>query len=186
MCHRGLNLEHVYLRGTQCTLMGLTSALRIPCNSSGTPHMIEPQPPCAKDPLYVAPELLRDEPFDGYAVDLWSAGVMLFVMLLGTDSLFVAPVYEDKKFREICIDGNLRCVLRRRPPPAAKSDDDAGDAGPRLGVSDEAIDLLQGMLRADPKARMTLADVQQHAWVLAGENDPPPDIPVGSAAVPEA
>ena len=164
--------------------MGLTAALRIPY-TSGTPSMIEPQPPCASNPLYVAPELLRDEPFDGYAVDLWSAAIMLYLMLLGPELLFVAPVMEDRIFHKICVDGNLRQALRKRSAKQNKASGNTSSANNNT-ITEEAIDLLQGMLRADPKARMTLSDVQQHPWVLAGDaNDPPPTLPIRTAAVPE-
>jgi len=183
LCHRDLSLTNVCLRGNHCTIVGLAVALRVPVDAhTGIPHLIEPQPPCASDPLYVAPELLRDKPFDGYAVDLWAAGVMLFVMLLGIDSLFVAPVVEDRKFKKICVDGNLRQVLRRHKKLKSGTATGAGSNSATI-ISEEAIDLLQGMLRADPKDRLTLADVQRHAWVLAGGT--PPAVPIRSAGIPE-
>lgn len=35
-------------------------------------------------PAYIAPEILKDEGYYGFAVDIWSAGVVLFAMLYGT------------------------------------------------------------------------------------------------------
>ena len=35
-------------------------------------------------PAYIAPEILRDQGYHGFAVDIWSAGVVLFAMLYGT------------------------------------------------------------------------------------------------------
>lgn len=37
----------------------------------------------AGSPAYVAPEVLRDEPYDS-AVDMWSAGIVMYIMLSGT------------------------------------------------------------------------------------------------------
>ena len=34
-------------------------------------------------PAYIAPEILLDRGYEGFAVDIWSAGVVLFVMLYG-------------------------------------------------------------------------------------------------------
>ena len=45
--------------------------------------LIAPQTPCGKW-YYLSPEVcLSEEPFDGPAVDLWAAGVILFIMLTG-------------------------------------------------------------------------------------------------------
>ena len=34
-------------------------------------------------PAYIAPEILLDRGYEGFAVDIWSAGVVLFAMLYG-------------------------------------------------------------------------------------------------------
>jgi len=35
-------------------------------------------------PAYIAPEILMDEGYDGFKVDMWSAGVCLYAMLIGS------------------------------------------------------------------------------------------------------
>lgn len=35
-------------------------------------------------PAYIAPEILRDKGYEGFKVDVWSAGVCLYAMLIGT------------------------------------------------------------------------------------------------------
>jgi len=35
-------------------------------------------------PAYIAPEILVDKGYEGFAIDIWSAGVVLFAMLYGT------------------------------------------------------------------------------------------------------
>jgi serine/threonine protein kinase len=122
-------------------------------------HLLEPQPDCGgSNPQYVAPELMlkNDDPFDGYAVDLWACGVMLFVMLLGSDHLFAAPVPDDRKFQEICVRSNLKNHVRDLGSSSKKN---------AIGVSDAALDLLQRMLRAEPRDRLTLSQVQEHPWL---------------------
>jgi serine/threonine protein kinase len=150
------------MQGTSIAFVNFQGALRIPTSSDGEALLIEPQPlPTGmSNTRCVAAELLKEEAFDGYAVDLWSTGVMLFLLLLGTDALFEAPIPEDKKFKEICIHGNLKGAL-------GKWDENA------VTVSDEALDLLQCMLRADPRDRLSLMDVQAHAWVTHTDTAPP-------------
>lgn len=35
-------------------------------------------------PAYLAPEIIIDQGYEGYFVDIWSLGVLLYTMLLGT------------------------------------------------------------------------------------------------------
>lgn len=138
------------LRGASCTFAHLVHALRIPCSDDGMVLLIEPQVPCGANPQSIAPELLNNEAFDGGVVDLWSTGVMLFAMLLGYETLFDAPIPEDKRFKEICIRGNLKAYAPET-------------------LSDSAIDLLQGMLQAAPRDRLSLEAVKAHPWVTVEE-----------------
>lgn len=118
-------------------------------------HLLEPNVACGKKPEYVPPEVFRNEAFDGYAVDLWAAGVILYLMLFGNAMLFSAPIPEDPKFQEICIHGHLKAVVDKFQAlqPGEKA------------ISNEAIDLLQNMLKADPAERFTLAQVLDHPWM---------------------
>ena len=156
LCHRNLSLDSLLIRGDQCLISSLGWSLRVPTSEDGSViHLIEPQSACGKKPEYIAPEAFRNDAFDGYAVDLWAAGVILYIMLFGSDMLFAAPIPEDPKFQEICVHGHLKTVVDKFQAlmPGEKP------------VSDEAIDLLQSMLRADQSERLTLAQVQDHAWM---------------------
>jgi serine/threonine protein kinase len=112
---------------------------------------------------YVAPEVwigptsVDDEtknsacPFDGYAVDFWSVGVMLLSMLFGNEAIFVAPVLEDRIFQQICVRGKLSEFVQQHQ---------------HISISGNAVDLLQKLLRYDPNDRPTLAEVRHHPWIL--------------------
>lgn len=155
ICHRGLDLDSILLKGTTCVLSNFDHALRIPV-WEGQNAIIDSQEPHGKNPQSVAPELLKSEPFDGNAVDLWSAGIILFHMLLGGSALFDAPISEDPKFDEICIRSDLKGALQRWMPDE-----------PHLSA--EALDLLEKMLKTVPQKRLTLSAVRNHPWVTKGD-----------------
>mmetsp|Transcript_10239 Transcript_10239/g.23274 ORF Transcript_10239/g.23274 Transcript_10239/m.23274 type:complete len:219 (+) Transcript_10239:3-659(+) len=117
--------------------------------------LIKPQGRCGKF-IYMSPEIYRDEePFDGFAVDMWAAGVILFMMLTG------GPPWEracetDERFHYMS-NGYLVHVLTEWG----------------IGLSSDAMDLLQRMLFLDPKDRLSLEQVRAHPWMLdCGHQNP--------------
>ena len=113
-------------------------------------HLIRPQGTCGKW-IYMSPEIYHNkEPFDGYAIDVWAAGVILFLMLTGF------PPWEracgsDDRFKYMTA-GYLVQMLTEW----------------ELGLSSDAMDLLQRMLWLDPKDRLSLDQVRAHPWMQAG------------------
>jgi serine/threonine protein kinase len=102
-------------------------------------------------------------PFDGYAMDLWAVGVMILSMLLGNDKIFVAPILEDRIFQQISVHEQLKeyCTkIIAIPQPPSTTD----TLSPVTMISDNALDLVQQMLRFDPNERPTLHEIQQHPW----------------------
>lgn len=61
--------------------------------------------------MYLAPEVVtRDEEFDGFAIDLWAAGVILFVLLVGL-APFKWAHPSDKRYAKIS-EGQLGELMR--------------------------------------------------------------------------
>ena len=103
---------------------------------------------------YIAPEvLLNDVPVDGFAIDLWATGVVLFTMLVGIPPFAWAGV-EDVRFRLVNQEGGLKKLVEQWNRP----------------ISEKAADLLQKMLLANPHSRLSLFQVMNHPWVV---DDPP-------------
>lgn len=169
ICHRDLSLENILVnKNTNCLVIDLGMSLRVPFGaddgtitdvSNGSfRRLIKPQGQCGK-PNYISPEVLQnDGPFDGYAIDVWAAGIILFIMLVGLPPFDWAHD-DDPRFRMIT-RGNLREMLAQW----------------NRNISCEAMELLQSMLQKEPRDRLSLMEVMDHRWVVT-EPAFPPEIP---------
>ncbi|GAY39210.1 hypothetical protein CUMW_042620 [Citrus unshiu] len=107
---------------------------------------------------YVAPEVLRRN--YGAEADIWSAGVILYILLSG-----VPPFWGETE--QSIFDAILRGHI-----------DFSSDPWPN--ISSSAKDIVKKMLRADPKERLSAAEVLNHPWmrVDGDASDKPLDIAV--------
>jgi serine/threonine protein kinase len=95
-------------------------------------------------PNYAAPEVIDGDLYAGPEVDVWSTGVILFAMLCGR-----LPFEHE----------NIRMLFNSIR---------AGEFTIPSFVSKGAADLLRRMLTVDPLKRITVAQIQQHAWFRSG------------------
>lgn len=77
---RDVSLENVLLgSGNVVKIIDLGLALRIPQDGNGRAIPLFPQGMCGKR-NYMSPEVLSiSKPFDGFAVDVWACGIVLFM-----------------------------------------------------------------------------------------------------------
>ncbi|KAI6693529.1 hypothetical protein NL676_021239 [Syzygium grande] len=108
-------------------------------------------------PYYVAPEVVEGREY-GEKVDVWSAGVVLYVMLAGF------PPFYGESAPEI-FGAVLRANLRF-PPRVFRS------------VSATAKDLLRKMLCRDVSRRFTADQVLRHPWVTSFEGAEATDLQI--------
>lgn len=106
---------------------------------------------------YVAPEVLRKS--YGKEIDVWSAGVILYILLSGTPPFWAET---DKGIFEAILEGQLD--LQSSPWPS---------------ISTSAKDLIKKMLAKDPKKRITAAEALGHEWLR--EDGEASDKPIDSA-----
>ncbi|XP_060794754.1 serine/threonine-protein kinase BRSK2 [Neoarius graeffei] len=104
-------------------------------------------------PHYACPEVIRGEKYDGRRADVWSCGVILFALLVGA-----LPFDHD----------NLRQLLEK-----VKS----GVFHMPHFIPPDCQSLLRGMIEVDSEKRLTLEQIQKHAWYLSGRNEPCPEQP---------
>lgn len=94
-------------------------------------------------PHYVAPEVLREEPY-GPVVDTWAVGVIFHIMLT-----------RRYPFAGETIQETLELVVQGRFSPVGQEWD---------RISSNAKNLLQGLLREDPRERLSARDALAHPW----------------------
>lgn len=75
-----MSLENLMFdEGNVVKLVDFGLALRIPQNIDGTAKRLLPQGLCGKE-YYMSPEVLAGSSgFDGFAVDVWACGILLFM-----------------------------------------------------------------------------------------------------------
>lgn len=94
-------------------------------------------------PYYIAPEVLGRH-YDR-SCDMWSLGVITYILLSG-----YPPFYGDS-------DPEIFASVR--------SGRYSFDTPEWIGVTDDAKDLINRLLRLDPKARLTAEQTLQHKWL---------------------
>eukprot|EP00210_Caulerpa_lentillifera_P008396 g8008.t1 len=110
-------------------------------------------------PAYLAPEVIlttTGKTYDGKVADIWSCGVMLYVMLVGSYP-FERP---EDKHDESKLQKMIQRILRidyQFPP--------------NIRVSEDLLDLLSKILVREPLDRISIAEIQNHRWYC--KNLPP-------------
>lgn len=97
-------------------------------------------------PGYVAPEVLQNKGYSDGAVDMWSAGVILYILLCG-----FPPFYEEE------LPALFEQILKARydfPSPWWDP------------ISQDAKTLVRKMLTVDPKKRITASEAKTNTWIL--------------------
>ena len=93
-------------------------------------------------PAYIAPEILLNKGYEGFGVDIWSAGVVLYAMLSGT-----VPFKGNnlKELHNLIINGKYKEIK---------------------GISKDAEDLLKNLLEVDPNERIQIEEILNHPWII--------------------
>lgn len=106
-------------------------------------------------PYYCAPEILSSSPY-GKAVDVWSIGVIMYILLSGYPPFYSshgAPISPGMKRR-----------IRAGQYEFPSVDFDR--------VSEAAKHLIRGCLKTDPAERITIDQVMTHKWLLHFNKNP--------------
>jgi serine/threonine protein kinase len=129
-------------------------------------------------PNYVAPEVLENRGYDGRQADVWSVGIILFVLVAGYlpfEEDTMPGLFDKIKRAEFvmpeCSDGSLNpnSPGRKNPYARARASSTHHES---VQFSRDLISLLQNILVADPKQRWTLQQVKNSEW-MRGQAVPP-------------
>ncbi|KAG4973257.1 hypothetical protein AAZX31_11G057600 [Glycine max] len=148
VCHRDLKLENTLLDGSPAL------HLKICDFGYSKSSVLHSQPKSTVGtPAYIAPEVLLKQEYDGKIADVWSCGVTLFVMLVGSYP-FEDP-NDPKDFRK-----TIQRVLSVQY-----------SIPDNVQVSPECRHLISRIFVFDPAERITIPEILQNEWFL--KNLPP-------------
>lgn len=96
-------------------------------------------------PAYIAPEVIGNEGYQGFYIDHWSLGVLLYAMLTAN-----VP-FKAKNMEEL-----LEVIKTKKVAFPVK-------------ISENAMDLIKSLLRLNPIERLSIPEILSHAW-MQGES----------------
>uniref|UniRef100_A0A914YC53 non-specific serine/threonine protein kinase n=1 Tax=Panagrolaimus superbus TaxID=310955 RepID=A0A914YC53_9BILA len=143
ICHRDLKPENLMLTSDSKLKLidfGLSSRPK-----SGLTHSLQT---CCGSPAYAAPEIIEHSKYYGHEIDIWSMGVLLYVLLCG-----VLP-FEDENLARLY--KKIRAGVYHEP----------------AYLSPLSKDVLKQMLQVNPRHRITMKDLLEHKWVTKSYNMP--------------
>ncbi|KAF1313787.1 Camk/camkl protein kinase, partial [Globisporangium splendens] len=134
IAHRDLSLENVLLQSGTAKIcdFGLSTDANTLCDGDIVGKL-----------YYMAPEVVHAETYDPKAADIWSLGILLFILLTGSP-LIAEEAPREATFRLLAKCGIVKIL-------------EMWDLA-KL-VTPETVALLSAMLQVDPKARVTIAEL---------------------------
>ncbi|XP_041375700.1 SNF-related serine/threonine-protein kinase-like isoform X4 [Gigantopelta aegis] len=103
---------------------------------------------------YSAPEILLGDSYDAPAVDVWSLGVILYMLVCGT------PPFQEANDSE-----TLTMIMDCKYQVPSH-------------ISSQCRDLINLMLKREPSNRASLEEIILHPWLMGGEFLPPSYMPL--------
>jgi len=154
VAHRDIKLENVLLQPNGHVKLidfGL-AALHDVVQGRPVPRVLRDK--CGSK-SYAAPEVNTGKGYNGFAADVWSCGICLFAMLAG-----FFPLDEAKES-----DWRFRRFVRAEAAGHATCTTVYGFYGRQCPFSPEAVQMLEGMLRANPFERLRVDELLLSPWI---------------------
>ncbi|XP_077473291.1 serine/threonine-protein kinase SIK1 isoform X1 [Stigmatopora argus] len=141
-CHR----HHIVHRDLKTENLLLDANMNIKLADFGFGNFYnagEPLSTWCGSPPYAAPEVFEGKEYEGPQLDIWSLGVVLYVLVCGS----------------LPFDGPSLPALKQRVTE--------GRFRIPFFMSEDCENLIRKMLVVDPAKRITVAHIKQHRWMLA-------------------
>uniref|UniRef100_A0A665VHU0 non-specific serine/threonine protein kinase n=1 Tax=Echeneis naucrates TaxID=173247 RepID=A0A665VHU0_ECHNA len=141
-CHR----HHIVHRDLKTENLLLDANMNIKLADFGFGNFYnagEPLSTWCGSPPYAAPEVFEGKEYEGPQLDIWSLGVVLYVLVCGS----------------LPFDGPSLPALRQRVTE--------GRFRIPFFMSQDCENLIRKMLVVDPAKRISIAQIKQHRWMLA-------------------
>ncbi|KAM9343369.1 serine/threonine-protein kinase SIK1 [Pholidichthys leucotaenia] len=141
-CHR----HHIVHRDLKTENLLLDANMNIKLADFGFGNFYnagEPLSTWCGSPPYAAPEVFEGKEYEGPQLDIWSLGVVLYVLVCGS----------------LPFDGPSLPALRQRVTE--------GRFRIPFFMSQDCENLIRKMLVVDPAKRISVAQIKQHRWMLA-------------------
>lgn len=134
--HRDLKAENVFFAGSNVVKVGDFGF------STHIQNFHDPLRTFCGSPPYAAPELFRDDSYVGPMVDVWALGVLLYFMLTAS-----------MPFKAQTVAGLKKQILE-------------GEYTIPDFLSNECHFLILGILKQDPKSRISLEQIKRSNWLM--------------------
>ena len=118
-------------------------------------------------PMYMAPEIIlanENNGYKGFPVDIWSSGITLYIMLSGSLPFSLKNKIDNKEnmaFNSIKEKNNIflqNQIINVKPKEIEN-------------ISEEARNLLKGLLNKNPSKRLTCSQILNHPWLKHSNNN---------------
>ncbi|KAG7660559.1 uncharacterized protein J8A68_005978 [[Candida] subhashii] len=139
LSHRDLKLENILLADKKRTIIKLTDFGFV---REFNPYNRKLLSTICGTTVYMAPELLKNEKYSGFAVDIWSLGIILYAMVYG-----VLPFDDDD-------DMKTRTKILHEQPIYSER------------IPEEVNQLIRKMLNKDPNQRPDLNEILNSSFLI--------------------
>ena len=134
--------------------------------------------PCGS-PSYASPEIIKGETYNGFCIDIWASGIIMFAMLCGYLP-FDDDDEEDKdeSDEENKSAGNIKNNFSSSNDESSESDNEVlfqrileGKVDFPDYLSKDSIDLMKKILVIEPEKRIQIKDIKKHKFYLLGQKN---------------